>query len=185
MTVAVFRSVLLTFSVLVLMLTAVHDLRSRIIPNGLVISIAITGLLLGALSRPLSLWISIAVALLVVIVFGALAHFEWAGGGDAKLMAAATLLVPPPQIVGLLIAVALAGGVLSLVYLALRAVLRRWPRRVGARRRQGALPRWWRAERRRIANSGSVPYGIAISGGSISFIVAEWHRCLFATSCSL
>lgn len=185
MSVIVFRTVLLAFAVLILTLAAVQDLRSRIVPNGFVISIALAGLLLGALTRPFSLWINIVIALLIVVVCGALAHLDTLGGGDIKLMAATTLLVAPSDIGGLLIAVALAGGVLSVVYLALRLALKRWPPRIRSHHRQNMIVRWWRLERVRIADSRSIPYAVAISGGSISYIIAGWHRCLFATSCSL
>ena len=185
MTLIVIRSVLLAIGILILMLAAVEDLRRRIIPNALVISLAVTGLLLGVVTRPLSLWINIVIALLVVVVFGALSHLDSFGSGDIKLMAATTLLVPPSQTVGLLVAVALAGGILSLIYLALHSALNRFAPRTSSHRQRRAIPRWWHHERARIADGRTVPYAVAISGGSISYIIAEWHRCLFAISCSL
>ena len=185
MTLTVIRSVLLAIGVLILLLAAIQDLHRRIVPNALVISLAATGLLLGALTRPVSLWINVIVALVVVVVLGALAHLDSLGAGDIKLMAATTLLVSPSQIAGLLVAVALAGGILSLVYLAFHFALNRLAPRASSRRRRRAIPRWWQHERARIADGRTVPYAVAISGGSISYIIAEWHRCLFATSCSL
>lgn len=185
MAVIVIRSLLLALGVIMLMIAAVQDLRSRIVPNQLVISIAASGLLLGAVTRPLSLWINIVAVLLLVMSFGAVSSLESLGGGDIKLAAAATLLVAPSGIPGLLVAIALAGGVLSLVYLVLRFLIGRRQQRGGARRRRGAISRWWNEERVRIAESRTVPYAVAISCGSASYIIAEWYRCLSATSCSL
>lgn len=185
MTLTVVRSVLLATGVLLLVLAAVQDLHNRTIPNALVITIASTGLLLGALSRPTSLWINIVVVLLVIAVLGGLSHLDTLGGGDIKLMAATTMLVSPSRIAGLLIAIALAGGILSLVYLAVRFVLKRLPPESRSHRQRRAIRRWWHHERARIADGHTIPYAVAISAGSISYIIAEWHRCLFATSCSL
>ena len=45
------------------------------------------------------------------------------GGGDVKLLAACALLAPPAAVPGLVLAVALAGGVLALAYLALQPLV--------------------------------------------------------------
>lgn len=183
MTAYVLRSALLSLGLVLLALAAVQDLRIRIIPNGVVISVAVTGLLLGATGRPLSLWINIAVGLVLLGVFGVVSHFELIGGGDVKLLAAVTLLVPPEQIAGLLLAIALVGGLVSAVYLLLYRFLKH--RAADHVRWDNALAHWWRRERSRIRNARTVPYALAISGGSIVYIIAEWHRCWSATSCSL
>ncbi|HWK95901.1 MAG TPA: A24 family peptidase [Pseudolabrys sp.] len=185
MTVAEVRLTLLAIASLLLVLAAVRDLRSRIIPNGLVISVASSGLLFGAISRPYSLWISIVAALLVLVVLSALSHLGTLGGGDVKLMAAATLLVAPAHIAGLLMAIVVMGGAVSAIYLALGWALRRLAQPARSHHRRTALSRWWDAERRRIEDSRTVPYALAISSGSITFIFAEWYRCLSVTSCSL
>jgi len=185
MTVAEVRLTLLAIVSLLLVLAAVRDLRSRIIPNGLVISVAASGLLLGAITRPYTLWISIVAALLVLVILSALSHLGTLGAGDIKLMAAVTLLVPPSRIAGLLMAIVVMGGIVCAIYLALGWALRRRARPARSHHRRAALARWWSAERRRIQDSGTVPYALAISSGSIIFIFAEWYRCLSVTSCSL
>jgi prepilin peptidase CpaA len=184
MTFQVVRVPLLALGLFLLVLAAVEDLRARIISNGLVISIAFTGLLLGAATHANMLWINIVAAVLVLVVFGAIAHFGTLGGGDIKLMAAVTLLVPPAQIAGLLLAIALAGGIVSAIYLLLHRVLKPRRRARGPRSRN-VFTCWWLHERARIMHSRTVPYALAISGGSIPYIIAEWHRCWSATSCSL
>lgn len=185
MTAPVLQSALLSMGLLILVAAAVQDLRTRRIPNGLVISVAVTGLLLGAFSHPHLLWINIVAALLVLVVFGALSHLETLGGGDIKLMTAVTLLVPPSQIAGLLVAIALAGGIVSVIYLVLGRGMKDRARHRSPPGQHNAFARWWRAEQVRIRSSRTVPYALAISGGSISFIIAGWYRCLSATSCSL
>lgn len=185
MTVTVIRSVPLSIGLLALAFAAIEDIRSRTIPNRLVIVVAVSGLILGALSRPFSMWINIIVALAVVIIFAALSHLDSLGGGDVKLMAATTLLVPPSRITGLLVAVALAGGALSLVYLAVHFAMPGKRKTDRLHHQRSAIPRWWYHERARIADGRTIPYAVAISGGSIVYIIAEWHRCLSATSCSL
>ncbi len=185
MAVTAIRSLLLALGVIMLMIAAAQDLRARIVPNQLVISIAATGFLLGALTRPLSLWINITAVLLLVMTLGAVSNHGSLGGGDIKLAAAATLLVAPAGIPGLLIAIALTGGVLSLVYLILHLAIGGKQHRDGSHRRRNAILRWWNEERARIAESRTVPYAVAISSGSASYIIAEWYRCLSATSCSL
>ena len=185
MTVAEGRLTLLTIASLLLAAAALQDLRSRTIPNKLVIAVASSGVFLGSISRPHALWLSLAAALSVLIAFSALSHLGTLGAGDIKLMAAVTLLVPPAQIAGLLMTIVVMGGVVSAIYLALGWALRRRAQPVRSHHRRTALARWWGAERRRIQESGTVPYALAISSGSIIFIFAEWYRCLSVTSCSL
>ena len=96
---------------------AVTDLKERIIPDELAILIALAGLILCLAARPGQLWLSLIAAFVVFLGSGLLCRYGMIGGGDVKLMAAVVLLVPPHEIGELLIAIALAGGVLSSVYL--------------------------------------------------------------------
>ena len=102
---------------LVLVATAGIDLRRRIIPNELVALVAVGGVALNGLLRPGSILLSLLFCLVVLLALLVFAHFNVLGAGDAKLIAAATLLVPPERIGLLLLAIALAGGLLSGVYL--------------------------------------------------------------------
>src|SRR5579871_5149195 len=79
---------------------AVTDCRRRIIPNRLVALTAACGVAVQLLLSPRSVALSIAVALAVLLALGLLAQRRLIGGGDAKLIAAATLLVPPTQVPG-------------------------------------------------------------------------------------
>jgi prepilin peptidase CpaA len=140
---------------------ALHDLAARTIPDW--VSLALL---------PIGLWLRLwqgglpwaVAALLLVFAGGVLAwRFGAFGGGDVKLLAAATPLLPPAEVPMLIAAVALAGGALALPYLALRPLLR--GRAVGERPRH-LLARVLRAERWRIGRGGPLPYGIAIAAGA-------------------
>ena len=90
------------------------------------------------------------------------------GGGDVKLLAATALLLPPALIPAQLLAVALAGGALALLHLALRPLLRNL--RADGRPR-GALRRALRREGRRIRAGAPLPYGVAIALGTAFVLI--------------
>ena len=91
----------------------------------------------------------------------------WLGGGDVKLLAAAAFLLPPGRVPGFVAAVALAGGVLALLYLALERLLGRHAPDGQAARRPARLRRILAIERRRIVRRSSLPYATAISVAAI------------------
>ena len=106
---------------------------------------------------------SLAVAALAFGGLYLLWHRGWIGGGDVKLLAATTLLAPPGQVLDLLLAVSLAGGALSAIYLLLIR-LRLSPLPAGPRT---PLRRVLRAENWRIRRRGPLPYACAISAGGL------------------
>jgi prepilin peptidase CpaA len=171
MSLTVIQAVLWTIVLAGLLWGAVTDLKERIIPDELTILIALSGLILCLAARPAEVWLGPIAAAVVFLGFGLLCRYGMIGGGDVKLMAAVTLLVPPHEIGKLLIAIALAGGVLSCVYLGasffVRSVpLENLPLEAGG---GAALTRWFRLESARIASRNQAPYAIAILGGVI------WH----------
>ncbi len=177
-----------------LLASAWTDLRDRLIPNELVGVVAVSGLALCLLVRPGQAWISVAAAIVVLFGLGVLSHFNLLGGGDVKLISATTLLVPPAQIGQLLLAIILAGGALSCVYLAARFSLskprsEKMPASADAAGDSGApsdgARTWLSAECARIASGGPMPYGIAILGGVAGFVARELPQCISAISCSL
>lgn len=140
---------------------ALHDLAARIIPDWVSLALLPIGFWLriwhgGALWSLVALLLVFAGAVLVWRL-GAL------GGGDVKLLAAATPLLPPAELPTLLAAVALAGGALALLYLLLRPLLRGG---AAGERPRGLLARVRRVERWRIGRGGPLPYGIAIATGA-------------------
>ena len=103
------------------------DLASRIIPNRLVLLVLCGGIALRLLSGPGPLWPSLLGPVAVLVTMGLLASRDLVGWGDAKLITAVSVAVPADRLPTLLLAIALAGGLLSCLYLTARCVLRRGP----------------------------------------------------------
>jgi prepilin peptidase CpaA len=169
------------------------DLRDRIIPNELVGLVAACGLGLTLVLRPEQAWIGVLAAIALIVLLGVAAHFGMIGGGDVKLIAAASLLFPPDQIGQLLVFIAVAGGLLGCGYLLARYTLRRGRLQrtpsTGAAAGAGAsvVERrgWFSMECSRIAAGGPMPYALAILGGVAGTIAGELPQCLHAGYCSL
>ena len=117
------------------------------------------------------LWVGLAAGAGVFLVALFCWRRGWMGGGDVKLLAACSLLVPPGALLSLLFVTSLVGGLLAVVYLVLGRVLpaARQPA-VGtlapARSRALAL-RIWQVERHRMLRRGPLPYGCAIAGAAV------------------
>lgn len=172
-----------------LFLSAATDLKDRIVPNELVMLIAASGLALGLALRADQIWVSLLAAILVLGGLGVLAHYDLLGGGDVKLIAALTLLVPPERIGQLLIGIVLAGGLLGCVYLAARHMLRRRavPQSDGAGpdRQASRFGRLVKQECARIEAGEPMPYALAVFVGAVSHVARELPQCCSAISCSL
>jgi prepilin peptidase CpaA len=158
------HSILLFAAAAALLFAAAHDVAVRTVPNLVPLFVAVAGLGLQMLDRSV-----------VPALFGALLVFAgtwqcwrrgWIGGGDVKLLSACALLVPPALVPELILATAMAGGVLALFYLALALVLPDGVLPTGATQLPTSLiGRIWRTERRRIRRRLSLPYACAISAG--------------------
>ena len=147
-------------SAVVLLNAALCDVAIRILPNRAALALLAIGLALRASDGTLPLAVAAAAA-----VFAVMFLLWWhgiMGGGDVKLLAACATLVPPAGILSLLLATALAGGVLAGLYLALG---RLGPRRFAPRRPRSLPGRVWRIECWRISRRGPLPYGCAIAAG--------------------
>ena len=171
-----------------LLASAWTDLRDRIIPDELVGVVAASGLCLGLMLAPGQIWLSLIIAVLVLFGLGVLAHFGLIGGGDVKLISATTLLVPPSQVWQLMVFIALAGGLLSCVYLFLRCALRagplgKLPSSAEAAETGPAMRGSFSNECARIAEGGPLPYALAILGGVAGTLAGELPRCLSANFC--
>jgi prepilin peptidase CpaA len=139
---------------------AAQDIALRRIANGIAATVALAGLARQAVAGAPGL----ALAAAGCVLLGA--TLLWLrgllGGGDVKLLAAASLLVPTASVPALLLAVALAGGVLATLHLALRRRLT-IPAPV---RPAAALRRILRCEAWRIRRGAPLPYGVAIAAGT-------------------
>jgi prepilin peptidase CpaA len=170
-------------------ISAKTDLKDRIIPNELVIAVATIGLAHGLIARSELVWLSLLAAFVVFCGLGVLSHYKIIGGGDTKLISAVTLLVAPDRVGQLLIEIALAGGLLSCLYLAVHYGLKSLSASQSAAP-EVALPETGLAsmiktERARIAAGDSLPYALAVLGGVSIYIAREFFQCFYAISCSL
>ena len=137
-------------------LAALFDVWRFIIPNAIPAALAALFVVVALTSAPDAGWASHIGAAVVALLAGTSLHRVCLfGGGDVKLMAALALWAGLEHLLDLAIAVALCGGVLALVLVAVR-------RLVAAVR---ALPG---APRPRLLTVGEgVPYGVAIAGGGL------------------
>ena len=132
---------------------AFTDIRTRRIPNALVVILACLGLVRLALdlwagSALAAVGLDLALAGLVFLAGTALFATGLMGGGDVKLMAAASIWFGTAGTAEFLISTVLAGGALACFFLMRR----------GARRIAGGPS----------ASSGdSLPYGVAIALGGV------------------
>lgn len=128
-----------------LLFAAFTDMRRRQIDNWLNAGIALAAPLFWW-SSGLSLWPGVALQLGIAVaafaVFAGLFALKMMGGGDVKLLTALALWIEPTLFLKLLIVMALAGGVLTIV-MGMWHIMRR--------------------QRDRIA----VPYGVAIAFGGL------------------
>lgn len=139
--------VMALYAALALMLAfaAFGDVRTRTIPNWLVITIAACAPLMWA-TTGMSLWPDIAIQIGVAIGFLALFSIFFAlnamGGGDVKLIAALALWFPAIAFLQLLMVMSIIGGIIT-------------------------IGMWAREKARKSGKNIEVPYGVAISVAGI------------------
>lgn len=144
-------------AVAALVVAAAVDLRRRIIPDTAVLTVAGAGLLLRLLDfDAASFAVSAVLAAVLLAGLGQLARNAIVGGGDAKLIAAASFLQPPTEVPALILHIALAGGGLALAYIA-RNQFNKLCFRVAAH--GAAQP---------LESMPSLPYAIAVLGGVLT-----------------
>jgi prepilin peptidase CpaA len=150
-----------------LLIAAWRDLASRLIPNGIPLLIAAAGLIGRLFDGPMAAFLSLSAGVVLLFLF-ILAHARGLlGGGDVKLIAAIACGLPLPSLWPFIVTTALAGGLLGVAHLVLRAILAGAPPRKPARRGASLLARVYAAERWRIARHGPLPYAVAIACGGL------------------
>lgn len=164
------RDFALTGSFIVLLVAAAAlDVRTRRIPNWLVICGLAVGLLLRALVGVDAVTAGLVGAVLGLGVGYALFALGVFGGGDGKLlMVVGAYFGGPDAVLGALLAIAVAGGALGIAWSVRHGVLRPVLRNAGLALkylvtfgRIGALPTG------HPPAAMSVPYGLAIAAGSL------------------
>ena len=99
----------------------------------------------------------------MLLLLGLLWLRGYMGGGDVKLIPAVSLIMPPSSVPHYVLSVALAGGVLALIYLVLSRVMSR----PASGPRNGLLARIVKAETWRMHRRGPLPYAVAIAAGAL------------------
>lgn len=148
-----------------LCLAALHDIAARTIPDWMPITLATVGIAERMMDGRLIA--GLVAGVVVFILTGLCWRRGWLGGGDVKLLGAAAIAIPPAVVPPFAVAVALAGGVLSLIYLAIGRLM---PRRAAPRllgRPTALLARIARIETWRLRRGGPLPYAVAIAAGGL------------------
>jgi len=140
----------------------------RRIPNGLAAVVAVAGAALRTLEGPAAFAATAATSALLFAALFLLFARGWLGGGDVKLATAVALGLPPEAVWPFIVLTALAGGVLSAVYL---LAIRARPRRPSPQcRGRSVLRRVLAAECWRVRRRGPLPYGIALCASGVLLI---------------
>ena len=155
-----------------LALAASADIGYRIIPNWIAATIAVLGLAIRLSVSPSALLVSACIALAVFAGMVFLHSRRVFGGGDVKLVAATCLGLAPAATNQFIFVTAMAGGIVAVLHLIGRRVVRNrglcapLPRGTSLFRRIVSIEIW------RLARHGSLPYGVAIACGGIWAILA-------------
>lgn len=154
---------LLVAAALLALTAAAVDVLLRRIPNRLCAALAVVALATRLAEGFVAAAASLAAAAILFAVLFALFLRGVLGGGDVKLATAAALGLPPLAVWDFVVVTALAGGVLSLLYLAGPHLPLPKPRPAG--RGRPLLARIAAAETWRLKRRGPLPYGVAIAAG--------------------
>jgi prepilin peptidase CpaA len=153
-----------------LAVASVTDVRSRRIPNKLVVWLALLGLVFGVISLPAS--VGLMRALVSCLVGFALwipfYMLRMLGAGDVKLFAAASCWLAPSQVFIAALLSALAGGILSLVGLVLAHGLALTTFRIAHLARD---PKLLATPLAVAPGRKTLPYGVAMA---IGLAIAAW-----------
>jgi len=104
-------------SFIVLAIAAVVDIRTRRIPNWLVLPFLLAGLLVSVIGYgSTSMGQSLAGITLAVCVTGVLCWLRGMGMGDLKLCAAIGAWIGPDQLITALVATGIAGGIMAVFW---------------------------------------------------------------------
>src|ERR1017187_993733 len=158
---------------------AVIDVQQRRIPNWLTYSAIVMGLLLRAYYFG---WKGLLAAVSGCLLAGGIVLVFYAvramGAGDLKLLAAIGSLVAPHYAVIILLASAIAGGVLAIIYAAYRGRMRVTFSNVGSVVKFEAWGGLQAHPELNLDNPDTLrlPYGLAIAAGTLyAFVTTCWR----------
>ncbi len=137
---------------------AISDLRSNIIPNSANVALFVlwTGWVVSGADT--HVWYSLVIGAGIFVVGAVLFHFEQMGGGDVKFLTVLGIWAGPAQALPFLFQVALAGGALTMAWIANGLFV------------APALGRVVHPDSKR-----SVPYGVAIAAGAYLMFGRLWN----------
>jgi prepilin peptidase CpaA len=154
--------ILFSITVLALLMTAAwRDVATRTIPDAISLLLVVAGALARIREGPSAFAVSAATALLLFALLSIAYSRGLLGGGDVKLMTALAVGLPPLNSYRFVVATAIAGSLLGIVYLLLSRTLNgqyKGPH-TSLINRVTAIECW------RIHRRASLPYGVAIAAG--------------------
>jgi prepilin peptidase CpaA len=170
---------LLLVALLFAVAAAIIDVQHRRIPNwltypGILIGLALRGALFG--------WKGVLSAAEGCLLAGGIMFLFYAvramGAGDVKIMAALGSLVGPRYVVSVLLATAIFGGVLAIVYAIYRGRIGSTLKNVGSVLRFHAWAGLQAHPDLNLDNPATLrmPYGLAIALGMLYTFLAMWWR---------
>lgn len=128
------------------LIAAIVDLKYRRIPNALTAALACAGIILQ-LQQGVAQAAMAAFAMFLVFALGSVIFSAgWLGGGDIKLIAACCAVVGSSDSLLLVLEILMVGGLVSLTALLLH--------------------------RRSARATVTVPYGLAIAGGTVTYAIS-------------
>jgi prepilin peptidase CpaA len=164
------HSAVLAAAVVIFVIVAYQDVRTRRIPNALSLAIAALGLARIALAAEvMDAGYTLAAAAIIFAITLALFQRRVIGGGDAKILPATALLIGYQELLGFLFLMSLCGGALALATLAAE----RLDLSFGRFRRGTHVSSTGQSEGGRLAPKGStVPYGVAVATAGVITLIA-------------
>ncbi|WP_338699134.1 prepilin peptidase [Bradyrhizobium sp. 26S5] len=154
--------------ILLLLYVATTDIAARLIRNEICLALVILGIA-RQLADPMQVAQSLIIAAILLLLLLVIYQRGKIGGGDVKLLVALAVGLPLTGVVQLLTITALAGGVLGLVHLMMRALP--YPRLAPAG--SSLVRRVYAVERWRHLRHAPLPYGVAIACGGIWTILSK------------
>lgn len=137
-----------------LVAAAIQDVLQLRIANLFSLAVlALYGAWLVATGIEPDVWQNLLVFAIVLAAGTFLFSMGWLGGGDAKLLAAISIWFDASGALALIVSIAVAGGLVALVFILLRRVAQ--PANIRFVDRPALKPR------------GPIPYGLAIAAGAI------------------
>src|SRR6478609_9024836 len=112
-------SIILLLSIL-LVIASVSDIRHRRIPNWSVLAIGALFVPWAFFVNPASILASLGAGLVALVIGLILYAFRIVGAGDSKLLAVVALFAGMEHLLQLLVLIALVGGVIALISMAMR-----------------------------------------------------------------